>query len=74
MKTEEEIRNKLNNMLSLDMSHSHEGWLIKAAVCRALLWTLGEDNNEGSSKWEIPKTATAPILKRDNHATTTTTV
>lgn len=63
-KTEHEIRAKLSMMLSLDMSHSHEGWLIKGAVCRTLLWALGEDNDTGNSKWEIPKeSAEAPIPK-----------
>ena len=50
MKTEQEIREKLREMLSIDALGNKELTFSKVAACKTLLWALGENDDD---RWWI---------------------
>lgn len=61
MKTPDQIREKLNQMLSLDANKFPPGMThSKVAACKALLWALGENDDD---RWYITA-APGPAVDR----------
>jgi hypothetical protein len=78
VKTESEIRAKLNELLSLDArdgypdvetgqitERSTQHWITtKVSVCIMLLWVLGENDDD---RWHITAAPGPPIPRRSTH-------
>ena len=68
MKTEQEIRDKLREMLAVDGRIQPPGMtpggmiFAKAAACKTLLWTLGENDDD---RWFITSKPGRPLLQSE---------
>ena len=66
-KTESEIRAKLDELLAIDSTHGPDrNWcrattLSKVAACKALLWALGENDED---RWHITAKPGPPVDAR----------
>lgn len=58
MKTDEEVRAKLREMLSIDAVGQKELTFSKVAACKTLLWVLGEND---ADRWWI-RAAPGPAI------------
>lgn len=63
MKSEAEIREKLDELLASDYTAEEVRHLVggKIGACKALLWTLGENDDD---RWHITAAAGPPVDKR----------